>query len=722
MVNEIHVLHVNDEPDFADLTADFLEREDDRFTVTAARSADEALAELDQTVDCVVSDYEMPGMDGLELLEEVRERYPELPFVLFTGQGSEAVASEAISTGVTDYLQKGTGSERFTLLANRLENAVEARRASETASERKRRLERIMGAVPSCVVQLDRNGEFVFANDRAKQVLGLERDAVTDRAYNDPEWQIKNLDGEPIPDGDLPFERVLETGEPVEDFVHTIEWPDGSRRVLSVNGAPLLDDGTVERILFSLTDITDRHERERELKQYQELVETMDDVAFIVDREFEVQYVNDRIGDYLSVPPEAMEGQPIELLAMEYTVDPADGEQFLSTLDDVFEGEADTPVRLEIPLDIDERVVFEYQFSPVRERAEAAETETFPAVAVTMRDVTERRERERELEATKERLDTVISNVPVVLFAIDEDGVFTLSEGRGLSKLGLEPGEVVGESVFEFYADQPDILDASERALDGESVEVTVEAGGVHLDTAYQPVTDDDGSVTGAIGVAFDVTERRERERELRRQKQRSQELVSVVSHDLRNPLNVATGRLELADGECDSESLDAVADALARIDDLIDDLLTLAESGGTLEEFGTVDLETVATASWRSVATGSADLVTEKTCRLAADAGQLRRLLENLMRNAVDHVGEDVTVTVGCHDDGFYVADDGPGIPEAAREDVFRYGYSGSGDGTGFGLAIVEEVADAHDWSVTITESDAGGARFEVHGVERAD
>ncbi len=109
--DSIRVLHVDDDPDFGDLTATVLEREDERFVVETATTATEGLDSMwDRPPDCIVSDYDMPELDGIEFLERVREEYPEMPFILFTGKGSESVASQAISAGVTDYLEKTTGS------------------------------------------------------------------------------------------------------------------------------------------------------------------------------------------------------------------------------------------------------------------------------------------------------------------------------------------------------------------------------------------------------------------------------------------------------------------------------------------------------------------------------------------------------------------------------------------------------------------------------------
>jgi len=248
-----------------------------------------------------------------------------------------------------------------------------------------------------------------------------------------------------------------------------------------------------------------------------------------------------------------------------------------------------------------------------------------------------------------------------------------------------------------------------------------------------------------------------ERERaadRLRRQNERLDGFASVVSHDLRNPLNVLDGSLDLARETGDDVHFDRARRAVDRMEALIDDLLDLARAGRLVEETEPVDLAELATDCRDAVPTGGATVETVGERTIRADESRLRQLLENLIRNSVEHgstggrpeadngvehgstgsraepdgsaehadpdAAAASTVTVGPLDDGFYVEDDGPGIPAEDRERVFESGYSTAEDGTGFGLAIVRRIAEAHSWSVTLAESEAGGARFEFTGVER--
>jgi len=479
MAEPIRLLLVDNDPEFADLTAEFLQRETERFVVTPVRDSDDAHEQLaDGEFDCVVSDYELTPVNGIEFLEQVREERPDLPFILFTGRGSEEVASEAISAGATDYLQKETGVSQYAVLANRIENAVEQHRARRR-SEREHR--------------------------RRKQLL--DRFSALFEEFPEPTFAYEYVDGEPI---------IREVNDAFEGT-----FGYGAERAV---GTPV------------------------------------DDLVVPPDRLSEAQAIDERV----------QAGEPVDREVLRET---ADGERYF-----------------------------------------------------------------------------YLRNIPL-----------TAADG-----------------------------------IDG-------------------------------FAVYADIHERKRRQQALERKNERLEQFVSIVSHDLRNPLNVASSRLTLARDDCDSDHLAYVADAHDRIEAIIDSTLTLARQGESVAETEVVDLPTVARRWWEGVPTGEADLAVTTKLRLRADADRLRHVFENLYRNSIEHGGESVTVTVGAvgggdgdedHPAGFYVADDGSGLP-ADHDDLFEPGVSTERDGTGFGLTIVRDLAEAHGWAVEATESDAGGARFEFTGVE---
>ena len=194
---------------------------------------------------------------------------------------------------------------------------------------------------------------------------------------------------------------------------------------------------------------------------------------------------------------------------------------------------------------------------------------------------------------------------------------------------------------------------------------------------------------------------------------------ASIVSHDLRNPLSIIEGYVDQAIETGEVDQLSRVQSAVDRMDTLIDDVLLLSRSDNAIGDRSAVGLADIAGDCWKTVPTEASTLRTATDRTVRADETRLKQLLENLFRNAIEHGGEDVTVTVGSLDDGFYVADDGSGVPAADRERIFDDGYSSTQAGTGLGLSIVAEIADAHGWTVDVTDGADGGARFEITGVE---
>jgi PAS domain S-box-containing protein len=580
----IRVLCVDDEPDLADTAAAFLERDGDRLSVRTVESAQEALAVLDgDPIDCIVSDYDIPGTNGIELLERVRTTHADLPFILYTGKGSEAVASDAISAGVTDYLQKGVGTSQYTLLANRIRNAVDNYRAQAKLAEREKRLNLFFEQSPLGVVEWDEQFDFVRMNEAAQEILGYTHEDLVGGSWE----QI-------VPES---------ARDAVDDVVSGLLEDDGG--YYSVNGNV-------------------RKNGDRIVCEWHNRVVTDEDGAVV-------------------------------------------------------------------------------------------------AVFSQFQDITERNERERRLEEVTSQYRTLVENFPDGgAFLFDEECRYVRAGGEGLETIGLSESDLVGATPHDVFAD--DIADETvehyRETLAGHTTTYEREYDGNRYQVLTVPVRSD-GDVAYGIAVSRDVTERTERRRQLERQNERLERFTSVVSHDIRNPLNVVDGRLELAQQECDSPHLDDAVSALDRSFALIDDVLTLAREGRVVSEPEPVDLASVCREHWRTIETAEATLTTDVDRRIRADPARLGQLFENLVGNAIEHAGADVRVRVGELDDGFYVADDGTGIPPGDREAVFDAGYSTADRGTGFGLRIVEEIADAHGWAVGVTDSNEGGARFEITGVE---
>jgi signal transduction histidine kinase len=237
---------------------------------------------------------------------------------------------------------------------------------------------------------------------------------------------------------------------------------------------------------------------------------------------------------------------------------------------------------------------------------------------------------------------------------------------------------------------------------------------------------------TLAQWVGYEI-DRHQYERELKRQIDRLEEFTGVVSHDLRNPLNVAQGRIAMVEDNADTENVSAISRALNRMEAIIEDTLTLAREGKTVDESEAeeINISSIVDHCEEIVEIGGSEIRLIDTFTLYGDRNRLYQVFENLIRNAVEHSDSSVTIRIGLLDVmytstrvetdgtfGFYVEDDGPGVSADKREEVFNPGESTRRQGTGFGLSIVKRIAEAHGWEVELTESFDGGARFEFSNV----
>lgn len=297
-----------------------------------------------------------------------------------------------------------------------------------------------------------------------------------------------------------------------------------------------------------------------------------------------------------------------------------------------------------------------------------------------------------------------------------EDGTVEIARGRIDTRSTASEAQAGGSTSPGGYPNRTDLSALAVPFVHGSSV------NGVALLAANRgdAFTDAEVESLGDLGeLVGDALHRREVGTDpATGQSDRAKRVAELFAHQLRNPLSIASMYLEIAREEDEPEAFDRAAAALERLDDILDGILSIARADG-LETATTRDIGADAEEAWALVDAPEATLEVTDSRPIEADHGLVVQLLTNLFENAVSYAGDNVAVRVGTFDDGFFVEDDGPGIPPDRRDRVTEWGYSTTEDGTGFGLAVVEEIAAAHGWSVAITDGTIGGARIEISGVD---
>lgn len=498
-------------------------------------------------------------------------------------------------------------------------------------------------------------------------------------------------------------------------------------------------------------DITERRVVQRER---QDILDRMSDAFLAVDSDWQITYTNERAEAILSAATEenidSFEGRHLW-----ETVPEAVGTTFYDRYQEAMESQ--------------ESVFFEAEYEPMEMWFDVRVHPSETGLSVYLYDITERKAQRGAIEARQQVLRE--------MYEIISDGGRSFEDQvRALLELGRAELDVAYGSlskiegrdyIFEIVAAEDDSIEVGDVVpLSTTNCEIAAETeqtlvlGDIERDAPEEtdrtgftelgiscyigsPVMVDD-EVYGTYCFydteakagqfsAWEVTlvdlmsrwvsydlQRQATTAELERQNEKLEEFAGIVSHDLRNPLNSMLGWLDLAEAEGESEYFERCRRAIDRMDILIEDLLTLAQAGERIADLEPVELRGLADRCWSSVSTGEATFEVEVDQTIHADESRLLQLLENLMRNAVEHGGSNVTIKVGDLPNGFYVEDTGPGIPADVREEVFEGGYTTTEHGTGFGLAIVAEIADAHGWTIDLTEGTDGGARFEFTGVSR--
>ncbi len=351
---------------------------------------------------------------------------------------------------------------------------------------------------------------------------------------------------------------------------------------------------------------------------------------------------------------------------------------------------------------------------------------------VTEADVSAQRRAQEALAASEGRLRTIVTGAPIVIFAIDSDGILSLFDGRGAASLGVAPERVAGRSVFEVFAHVPALLAAVRRAMAGETMVTTAPIGSMTFELRCSPALTRDHRISGVVGIATDITERARIER-------LKNEFVSIVSHELRTPLTSIRGSLGLLDGgvagQLPGRAHDLVKIALTnteRLIRLVNDILDLDKiETGRLDlrsdSLDPVELADHAIAELAAYAEASGVALIREfspTSEVRGDRDRLLQVLINLLSNAIkfSKPGDSIRLEIDLARPGavrFAVCDEGPGIAEDQMPKLFRkFSQLDESDtratgGSGLGLAISKAIVDAHGGTIGVTSKPGMGARF---------
>jgi len=680
---------------------------DDVEIVTVSAPAEAADREAEPDV-AVVLDRTDEGVDGIEQLEAAKVYLPGVPIVVVVRDPDDGDIRDHLDAGASDVITAGPEvriDEEFPVaVVRRLRDVGGDGSSFQTEGEQ---LNSLMEYLPHQVFIKDDTGRIADASAAAAEEYGFTREqmiGLTDHelfppAHADELWAEEK--------------EIMETEEPVINKIDHFVDDRGRDRWMSTTKAPRYDsDGDVVGIIGTTREVTEQHRQEEMMNALhaasRELVatETRREIAEIaVDIAEEIPdlpVVEVALTDDAGLSPVAS-GREDRTASLDggdpngFPVEPA---------------KTDDPIELsgtDGPTDAAERS----SASPDSQaRQDSRKTGGLASKSDSHGESDDAADRGGRDEAD------------------DADAVLVDRYGEWFRR-AYETGRA------QFIEDRPDetgepsVVEASvdtESDVDADPVAVTLPLGdhGVLGFASTSGTFSEFGIELAAVlaanmEAALDRAAReealRERERDLANQNERLEEFASIVSHDLRNPLSVARGYLGQVDA--DEEIVGEIEWALDRMNRLTDELLTLARQGQIVGDTERVSLSRIAYDAWQAVDAGVAATLSidDDAGSIEADPERLVELLENLFRNSVEHAhspDDPVTVTVGRTETGFFVADDGPGIPDDEKGEVFEQGYTNSDDGTGFGLYIVRTLADAHDWTVDVTDAESGGARFE--------
>ena len=658
------------------------QQQDVAVATTAPETADQFLDAND--VDCVVL-----TPDQRALVERLRDE--AVPYLVFTDAdpGSIDASIRASATGI---IEKG-GESNCAFLVEKARSAAGVGRESGSSWQREQRTS--VGDPADLLVAFIDDGR-VLATNRLPE-------AVVDGLAGDADEGLHDRLERTIVNG-AEYRTRLEAGA-LDGYVCDVADADQYLICWRESLPSAMEYTAVEWY----RDVTAEVERMDRLRRSQALVENARDGIYALDADGRVEYCNDAFPELFGLDRNDIVGEDATRMVVEEHLQR--GQEAIQKL--ITNPDLRTKlVEMDFRTADDDRITLAINFTlkPFDEDG------NYTGLMGVARDVTERKKREQRLAEYRRLVEA--SNDP--MYVLDESGRIDLTNDSLAALVDSDPADLRGRHVDDVLGEQWATTDAPEDS----PVDVRLDDsdGKRIFEMRVGPLTSD-GQRVGTVHTVREVTAQHERQAEIRRRQEqlrRQNEFLerfsSMVSHDLRNPLGLAQTYAEFAADSGDEDDYEAVEEALDRMNVMIDNLLTFAQMGGSIAETETITVGNLATDAWGSIETDDATLDVLDSRPTECDHRSLLHVFENLFRNAVEHNDGPITIRVDTFAGGFFIADDGRGIPSDEREAIFEHGYTTADSGTGIGLAIVRDVVEAHGWEIHVTDSETGGARFEIH------
>lgn len=717
---EIRVLFVDDEPDILEQARQYLEGENESLKVETVTSAEEGLELIDKRdFNAVVSDYMMPGMDGLEFLETLRDQGNEIPFIFLTGKGREEVAMKALNLGADRYFRKG-GDPRlqYEVLSQDILKEAEREETKKALEMERKRARKYLDVAGVVIVAVDANQKVTLINDKGCDILGYEKDEVLGKNWHE------NFIPERVRDDVERVFKKLMAGE-IESVKYTespVLTSGGDEKILAWHNTPLRDEGgEIIGYLSSGEDITELEGAEVALweseEQFRSVVETTSDAVISLDSEGKITFWNkaaERIYGYSA--DEVLGSEFTDLLPEQYHEDFQEGLDHISGEKSDFIGE--TIESSSIRKDGSE--------FPVMMTLSTWKTEKGTSFTIIVKDITEQKRAQEKLRSSEEKFRSFFEDTSVAIFINKIYGEVIEANPAAVEQTGYSRDELVGMNIADdLSVGEP--VDVSldrikEKLREGETasfVEKKRRKDGTEYWTEVTVTPIEFESEKATLSINQDITSRK-------RAQKREEFLHSLLRHDLRNKIQVVQGYLELLqDYELTEEQEKFLRKSMRgskEAVELIEKVRTLRSVEQKEEEAKPVYIGQIL----GNVVDRYEDQAEEEGIEMGYDECEcevlggslLTELFSNLVEYSISNSNCD-KIRISCRESEdlckVTVEDDGKGTPDGLKKAFNGKFKAEEMSNLGLGLSLVKRIAESYGGSVKASDSKLGGARYEI-------